>query len=559
MKIPSRRLAILTLVVAAAACDRPAPAPITPAPPPPPPAVSVTTSAPAPPEPASLVLRGRIFGHDRAPMKLAHVQVEDKIVAAKGDGSFEIQASRKGFFSVRFTGVLHAPHTVGVYFDGHDVSLDVSLGTYDRIEPISRDAHVVARARAKGGARPRLVAQAPLLKQPRGLYAALIPPKEREMLIGLEDVVPDREVEAPGLDRYEHIGDGAYLGVVRARGKQKVSIRLDPSKLPRAGLPAVVTFSDPASRAARVAALWGAAERRADEGPKGRAAHAAARAEIARTIPGERDPEVATAMRMAYLLPESTLDRKSQEAVSIARWLTGSLPPSARLWAFSPEAAIVAASLVGPSADARLDAVGDGLAPRDVAADFLASRVRASSLAGRDGELSRLWGLLSTRFPGTPAKERVRLYEPSRKVRSGREIPAFDLPLLEGGRVTRASLRGKVVLIDFWATWCVPCRKEMRNLHDAFARHSPRGFTIVSVASKDRTASIKNFRRLLWPMPWSQVVLDAGNQEETVDLFEIKSYPSPILVDAKGKIVALGEELRGDGLRRALDVAMDGR
>jgi thiol-disulfide isomerase/thioredoxin len=119
-------------------------------------------------------------------------------------------------------------------------------------------------------------------------------------------------------------------------------------------------------------------------------------------------------------------------------------------------------------------------------------------------------------------------------------------------------VRGKVALIDFWGFWCLPCVAEMGNLHDVYERHRDEGFTIVSVAVKTKLPAIRNFRAH-WPMPWSNVLLDAAREEQTVSLFEVASYPMPILIDREGKIVAIGDDLRGDALERAVAAALAGK
>ena len=248
----------------------------------------------------------------------------------------------------------------------------------------------------------------------------------------------------------------------------------------------------------------------------------------------------------------------------MARQLLDAVRADASLWGFRPEAAIAAVEIAGttPARQAYLDAVLDGLHDPEVASGFLAERVRAASRAGREDELGRLYPILRRRFPGTAAANAVAILDPARRVRPGHEVPDFDLPALAdpprtppGARVTRAALRGKLVLLDFWGTWCIPCRGEVKFLEQAFARHKDEGFVIVSIAAYDKESRVRNFRRSVSPMPWTHVVLGA-DQDEALALFETKSFPTSFLVDAGGRILAAGEELRGEGLERAVASAL---
>ena len=74
-----------------------------------------------------------------------------------------------------------------------------------------------------------------------------------------------------------------------------------------------------------------------------------------------------------------------------------------------------------------------------------------------------------------------------------RVAPDFTLPLLEGGQVRLSSSRGKVVLLDFWATWCVPCREETPHFVELQRKYGDRGLQIIGVSMDDSPAPVHTF------------------------------------------------------------------
>ncbi|MEO0340395.1 MAG: TlpA disulfide reductase family protein, partial [Bacteroidota bacterium] len=131
----------------------------------------------------------------------------------------------------------------------------------------------------------------------------------------------------------------------------------------------------------------------------------------------------------------------------------------------------------------------------------------------------------------------------------GRVAPDFTQQTVEGADFKLSDLRGKYVLIDFWASWCGPCRRENPNVVRMYKQYNNKGFEILGVSldrSKDRWVQAIEKDGLTWPhvsdlKGWSNAVAKK---------YGITSIPRTMLIDPEGKIVA--KNLRGPSLEAKL-------
>jgi len=120
-----------------------------------------------------------------------------------------------------------------------------------------------------------------------------------------------------------------------------------------------------------------------------------------------------------------------------------------------------------------------------------------------------------------------------------RQHADFTLTDIEGKSWTLGALRGKVVLVNFWATWCPPCRKEMPDLENLYGRFKDRGFVILAISDEDAT-KVKPFiaqRGITYP-----ILLDPGRKVN--DLFVVAGIPKSFVYDRSGKLVAQSIDMR---------------
>jgi len=144
--------------------------------------------------------------------------------------------------------------------------------------------------------------------------------------------------------------------------------------------------------------------------------------------------------------------------------------------------------------------------------------------------------------PGRSLKERIDYIGPTRM---GGIAPDIDLTTPDGKKETLYSLRGKYVLLDFWASWCGPCRKEIPCLKSIYERFKDKGFEIYSVSLDDKkeawTGAIQELN-----LPWIQVSSLKGWDCPVAKRYGVTSVPTMYLLNPEGKIVAMN--LRGEEL-----------
>ncbi len=113
-----------------------------------------------------------------------------------------------------------------------------------------------------------------------------------------------------------------------------------------------------------------------------------------------------------------------------------------------------------------------------------------------------------------------------------RPAPDFTLPARDGGDVRLSSLKGQVVMINFWATWCGPCRKEMPLLEQLQAKYRPLGFTLLGVnVEPDSAAATAWLKGVPESFP---ILFDTRNA--VAESFGVQGMPSSVFVDRAGQV-----------------------
>lgn len=122
----------------------------------------------------------------------------------------------------------------------------------------------------------------------------------------------------------------------------------------------------------------------------------------------------------------------------------------------------------------------------------------------------------------------------------GAVFPGISGKSTDGAAVSTEALKGKVVLVDFWATWCPPCREEIPHVLAAYEKYHAKGFEVLAVSLDQDEAALKKYVEE-HKMPWPQIYEGAS---ELAEKFGVESIPTTFLIDAQGKIAAVN--LRGE-------------
>ena len=165
-------------------------------------------------------------------------------------------------------------------------------------------------------------------------------------------------------------------------------------------------------------------------------------------------------------------------------------------------------------------------------------------------ELKELVDLFPAELDASPyTKQLKEIVEKKGRTAVGTPAPEFTMNDPEGNPVSLASFRGKYLLIDFWASWCAPCRQENPNVVKAYNEFKDKGFDILGVSlDRDKAAWLKAIDDD--KLSWTHVSDLKYWKNEVAQLYGVNSIPHSVLLDPKGNVIA--KNLRGQELHDKL-------
>ena len=119
-----------------------------------------------------------------------------------------------------------------------------------------------------------------------------------------------------------------------------------------------------------------------------------------------------------------------------------------------------------------------------------------------------------------------------------RPAPDFVVEMLEGGDKALSDLKGKVVLLDFWATWCKPCLETMPRLQQLYSAYSGKGVEVLGVSIDEDKDRMKKIRKMVEKMDISYPIFVDAKQTPAWHQFKVKAIPAMFLLDRESRIVA---------------------
>jgi peroxiredoxin len=199
-------------------------------------------------------------------------------------------------------------------------------------------------------------------------------------------------------------------------------------------------------------------------------------------------------------------------------------------------------------------------APDDAAQALQLKGTLYGSFLGDREKAAKITEQLKTEFANTKLVEQMKKAD-ERKVAMekvadalvvGSKFPDFEEKDLEGKSLSIASKKGIVILVDFWATWCGPCRAELPNVQEAYQNHHDKGFEIISISLDREKAKLDTFIKEK-NMSWNHIFDEKGKLAEK---YGVRFIPMTYLIDGQGNIVAKGDEIRGKKLDAAVAKAL---
>lgn len=154
--------------------------------------------------------------------------------------------------------------------------------------------------------------------------------------------------------------------------------------------------------------------------------------------------------------------------------------------------------------------------------------------AGQEDDCKKWYNRIATEFPKSTAAAKAA--GAKTRLESVGKVLNFQGKSPKGGTVNLAKYRGQVVLLQYWATWCEPCKAHMATLKDLYSRFGRQGFTVVGI-NLDSTQQDMDAYLAENPLPWPQIYEEGGLDSRPANELGILTLPTMLLIDQQGKVV----------------------
>lgn len=254
--------------------------------------------------------------------------------------------------------------------------------------------------------------------------------------------------------------------------------------------------------------------------------------------------------RRGEFRPGALQDEYSMEILEIGARIPGSIPrevlegvarsipATSCAWVYHGSLPLFAQRIRGKG-DNLVDQIVSRYPSENYRAYILYSEVSDLRLHGGGLRADSLMEVIYRMYRATPVGSSPNIWvNTERRLATYSSLPQFRFQSLDdpGVTLTNKAFEGKVLIVDFWNTTCLPCVRMMRSLHRYHELYHNKGFEILSVSIGDTAGEVRRFRSYRWPMPWANTVLPKEKWAETIKTF-VASTPWVILADRKGIVL----------------------
>ncbi len=518
------------------------------------------------------VIKGKLLGYDGRPMLKAHVHLIDpenammyksiSSVEVDNNGYFELKTNRNGLLFIAFTGVNHQLYETKLLVEEpQTIGLTARLSAYDYL-----DSFDLVSIIGDFNDFDFQTAQK-MEKQSDGTYMAEFKTEKEKFSYQLMNITKHpRSLNGTQADEYEYDGGGDYHSVIKVQNGLAIII-FDTTKLIKSEIEPKIKFDDPNSLNAKLSILFEEDQKRQKALQDACRKHITGKSSDefnynwsveAENLKNRAIKEENPILRDVLLLYAfSLVPPKNNSDTLLIKQLVNSMKPMSALWSLYPP-------LLNTFAAVALDEVAyneyitqaiNNHPERFVKSIVVFQEIARAYYKEDSSSVKYYYELMMKEFGDTQyARFAKESYSPDKKIIKGKKIPEFSITSLDDSTIiyNNEYFKGKILLIDFWATWCKPCVGEMEHLHNAYEKYKDRNFEILSISFDSKPEKVHSFRKDKWKMPWLHSFAERGFQNELAQKFEVIGIPKPILIDESGKIIAVEIKLRGKALEKTL-------